>query len=681
MKVFVRPLILMMFVAVSAAFLPSLASAQLVPYLSVSNNQNGYVQIMVYGGDPDSLVSLYTRQDSNTWTVVTNFGQTDNLGNYSVNQVIGNDGSGNPVQAYVTVSGTPSNIVSFAPITTVAVPYNPCVNYSYAANNCYQNTGGITLSQSNISMSTGQSQNITISSYNNQYVNGVSNSYYISSNTNNSVATVSVSGNSLNVYAENPGSTTITVCGQNTEYNNSYSNACATLYVTVNGENSTGGTISFSPANPVVNVGQSVTVTAYSGNSSYVNSNEYFISSNSNSSIASASVSGSVITINGLNVGSTTITVCGQNTVYNNSYSNSCAALYVTVNTYGNNVTTGTVTFSQTNPTLSIGQSVSISLSAAATNGYYNADTFEITNNSNSSVASASISGNTITIQGLNTGSTTMTVCANVNGYTSYSSYNNCGTLYVTVNSYTGNNTNAVTFSQTNPGIAIGQSINITLSSNYLYNSGYASTYYIGANSNPNVVSATVTGNVLNLYGISSGSTTLSVCSAQNSCSSLYVTVGSASTGYGCSTTQINYNYTCGSGGSVLGSSVYRSGTLVSDGGTIYILSGNTKTGFANFSAFSGLGYSLNNVQYFSTANIPLSGYVISSPDIAHPWGTWIKNGNTVYYVSQNGLIPVPDYATFLNNGGTDAAVVPANGYDWQKQTLSIMTYNDPRVQ
>lgn len=81
----------------------------------------------------------------------------------------------------------------------------------------------------------------------------------------------------------------------------------------------------------------------------------------------------------------------------------------------------------------------------------------------------------------------------------------------------------APVLSQANLSMTVGQSQVVSISNN----NGYGQ-YYVANNAN-NVVSATVNGNTLNLYAMSVGSTTLSVCSnyggGYNNCATLYVTV------------------------------------------------------------------------------------------------------------------------------------------------------------
>lgn len=132
--------------------------------------------------------------------------------------------------------------------------------------------------------------------------------------------------------------------------------------------------------------------------------------------------------------------------------------------------------------------------------------------------------------------------------------------------------------------------------------------------------------------------------------------------------------------GSVLGCTTYQSGSLVNDNGTIYIIYRNTMSGFASMSAFSGLGYKLSNVFSASIACHTSTSFVINHSAQAHPWGSWIKSGNTIYFVHEQGLIPISTFDIFLNNGGNVNGVVELNQYDTGKPMLPLMTYNDSRL-
>jgi hypothetical protein len=237
-------------------------------------------------------------------------------------------------------------------------------------------------SQNNIYLTVGGSQSVAISG---------SGSYNVSSNSNPSVASSSLSGSTLTVTAIAVGVANITVCNQS-------AGGCSILYLTVGGS-SVSGSLSFSQTSLSIVVGQVASVTVSGGNG-------YYVSGNTNSGVASQTLSGGTLSISGLANGATTITVC--------SAANGCGSVYVTV---GSSSGTGqTVTFGTTNPTVMAGQGMNISLSGGS--GYF------VSSNPNTSVAQASVSGNTLALYGVNVGSDSITVCASSGG---------CGTVYVTV--------------------------------------------------------------------------------------------------------------------------------------------------------------------------------------------------------------------------------------------------------
>lgn len=477
-------------------------------------------------------------------------------------------------------------------------------------------SGSMTLSQTSLTLNSGQSMVVT--AYN---TNG---NVYVSSNSNSSVATYSISGNQITVYGSNNGSTNMSVCSNN---------GCVNLNVTVSGTCYAGycggGNLNFSPSSLNMQVGQSTVV--YVQNT---NGNSLYLANNTNTSVVSTSISGNAITVNANNPGYAMINVCT-----NNSYQ--CGSFNVTVNSY--NSGSGNISFSQNYVNLNSNQSANVTVYS---NYNYN-NNFYISSNSNSNVVNASISNNNIYLYASGTwGTSNIMVCQSGNS-------SNCGTLTVNVNGYSGGGGyGSFSLSQNNVTLNSGQSISLTMNGN--------GSYSISSNSNSAVANATIAGNLLNIYGSSNGSTTMVVC--QNnpySCANVYVTVGS---------------------GSVLGGSTYRNGQLINVNGTIYIVYKNTITAFSNAQAFLGLGFSFANVINTGYVNIPNSSYVVSTANGGHPWGSWIKSGGTVYFVHESGLIPIGDYNTFLNNGGSDSLVVPANSWDFQRPMLSIMTYNDSRL-
>ena len=109
----------------------------------------------------------------------------------------------------------------------------------------------------------------------------------------------------------------------------------------------------------------------------------------------------------------------------------------------------------------------------------------------------------------------------------------------------------------------------------------------------------------------------------------------------------------------------YPTGALINDGGTIYFISGKIKVPFTNYAAFKGLGYSSKNVVKGDLSSYtPAQTYMIDSPEMEHPWGSWLVYKGTVYYSTSDRLVGVPNSQVFLANGGDWKYVVTANKYD-----------------
>lgn len=499
------------------------------PVLSMASDSNSSFRIMVNSADPYRQVDFYTRQsDTQLWTSFNNIGSTDGSGFFSGSLSISSFNQNLSRESYVVVNGQQSSI---AVVTGTSTNVN----------------GGpvITFSQSNVSLSLGQSVGVT--------VYGGSGNYYISNNTNPGAVLATVSGNSVNLHGSSSGNSTVTVCG-NFAYPNSYNSNCGTLFTTVSGTtNNNSGSVWFSPSNPTMYAGQSLAVSINSNNSNYAypsyGSNYYYVSQNSDPSVVSATVAGTVLNLYAQQSGSAMVTVY-------------------------------------------------------------------------------------------------------------HSSLGWSGTLYVTV-SGGASGTGAISFSNTNPTLTVGQS---TMLSVYTSNNNYSANFYVSNNSNPSAVSASISAQTLTLYGLASGTSTVAVCqsNASSTCGSVYVSVV---------------------GGRVYGTSTYRNGQLLNQNGTMYIVYKNTLTGFANQSAFLGLGFRFADALQVGYINIPNSGNIVTTPWMAHPWGSWVKSGQTVYFMHQDGLIPVPSYDVFLANGGQNSLVVPMNAYDWQRAALGVMIYNDARTQ
>ncbi|MEN9342015.1 MAG: hypothetical protein RIQ54_271 [Candidatus Parcubacteria bacterium] len=376
----------------------------------------------------------------------------------------------NPSVANFAVNGSQITVTGNNPGVTIATICNQNNLNSCAALSVTTQVGtgqSLTFGQNNVYLSTGNSIIISIS--------GGSGSYYISNNSNPSIIQASISGSSLSLYATGvSGFSTITICSQN--------NQCGTVTVSINTGGS--GSITFSQNNLFLSSGNSQSVSLFGGSG-------YFISSNSNQSVASAYLSGTNLIVSALATGQTTITVCGSG--------NACGALYVTVNTGGSG--SGMLYFSQNNPTVAVSQSLAVTVSGG--NGSY-----YIASNSAPQVASVTLSGsNTLTIYGSTVGATTITIC---------SSGALCGSLYVTVGN-SGSGYGLVLFSQNNPVIRVGQSVSVTLS-------GGSGSYYLSSTGNT-IVQPSINGSLLSLYGVSYGSSSITVCSTGGGCNTLFVTV------------------------------------------------------------------------------------------------------------------------------------------------------------
>jgi len=269
------------------------------------------------------------------------------------------------------------------------------------------------------------------------------------------------------------------------------------VYVVVNGQQSAMQTWSsaVSASAPVLSqnsitlgLGQSMTVIAQSNAGVYM-------ASNSNTSIASIYTNGPQVTVTGNQIGSTVASICLIGSGSN------CANLSISVQS----ASVTTLSFSQNNLSLSSGGSQSVVI-------YGGGGTYSVSGNSNTSVVSTNLSGNTLTVYALAVGSATITVC-------DQNQSSVCGSIYVTVSS--SGSSQSVTFGITNPTIVAGQSMNIALSG--------GSGYFVSSNANANIAQASVNGSTLTLYGASVGSDSITVCASSGGCNTLYVTVTNTS--------------------------------------------------------------------------------------------------------------------------------------------------------
>ncbi|HYV33609.1 MAG TPA: Ig domain-containing protein, partial [Candidatus Limnocylindria bacterium] len=124
----------------------------------------------------------------------------------------------------------------------------------------------------------------------------------------------------------------------------------------------------------------------------------------------------------------------------------------------------------------------------------------------------------------------------------------------------------------------------------------------------------------------------------------------------------------------------FPSNTLVLDNGTIYLIEHNTKIGFSSMKVFSGLGYKLKDVVKADSSSLPSSSYIFNNPSMEHAWGSWLIKNKTIYYSTEQGLIPIATWEIFLSNGGLSKYIVPMNVEDAKEAKLPIMEMGDGRV-
>lgn len=284
-------------------------------YVVVNGQQSGSVQWPYFTGGTQSSVFLSQSQISMNVGQTSSVAMSGGIGSYYVSSN-SNSASVNP-----TVNGSNLSVYALASGSSSVVV---CSNGSFSGSNCATlfvtvngtTNGGLILNQSALNMTVGQVS--LVSSLNSSSAN-----LYVSSNTSPNVASASASGNAVYVTANGIGYATITICS-GTGYA-----ACGTVNITVS-----------QPYNQIAS--QNVTlaensVTVYMGQSQSVavyGSGNYYIASNSNQNVVSASVVGSgQVYVRGINPGSSMISICSNQYA---AYGATCATLYVTVNSnYG----------------------------------------------------------------------------------------------------------------------------------------------------------------------------------------------------------------------------------------------------------------------------------------------------------------------------------------------------------
>lgn len=426
--------------------------------LSLTNTAGDTVQVNITGKASNSIRLSFLPPGGLTVTTII-LGSTDAEGDFFTSISSGGYGipAGSPV--YATIGGVQSPMMLWP-------------MYSSA----------ISLNQTDVQIAVGQS--ITINS---------SNTLILSTNSLPASIGTAISGSQLTVTGLSLGTGTLILCGVNA--------GCDSVAVTVGAES--GQTqITVSENNVDLNNRESKSITLFGGGNL-----GYVIELNSNFSAVSASISGTsdIISLFGANTGTATIKICVADSDTN------CVNLYVTVLS----ATVNTLVFSQNNLTLIPGLSQNVTVSGVADSNYY------ISSNTNSGIATASISGDTLTVVGgTNTGSTVVKVC-------STSVNDTCSNLHVTTNADTTTpSATVIAFSQNVVSVSKDSATNVTVSG------GDGSGYAISSNSKPEIATASISGgsNIISVAGNEEGSTIIEVCSssADAVCASIYVNVGPA---------------------------------------------------------------------------------------------------------------------------------------------------------
>ncbi len=158
------------------------------------------------------------------------------------------------------------------------------------------------------------------------------------------------------------------------------------------------------------------------------------------------------------------------------------------------------ISFSQTNPTVTQGQTIILTVSGGQ-GSYY------ISSNNNQNTVQANISGNLLSLSGILGGAATVTIC---------SSSTVCSNIVVTVISNNVSN-GTIYLSQNNATITVGQTAQIIVTGGV---TPY-STYYDGTNK----VTTNVSGPSINITGVALGDTTVTVCAVSGGCAPIHVNV------------------------------------------------------------------------------------------------------------------------------------------------------------
>lgn len=120
-----------------------------------------------------------------------------------------------------------------------------------------------------------------------------------------------------------------------------------------------------------------------------------------------------------------------------------------------------------------------------------------------------------------------------------------------------------------------------------------------------------------------------------------------------------------------------RTGSLINDNGTIYIVTGGVRAGFSSAHVFLSLGYSFSNAMPGDTSFM-MTLAPINSDQISHPNGTVVNEDGTLYLMDFGNKVGFPSMEVFNSWGFKLNEVVKANSYDKARPQTGVMQMMQP---
>jgi hypothetical protein len=346
----------LIFSALAVLSIPAVLAFAATPILNISGTGTSNATVSITGGELNAPAVLYYYSPSRGIYQAHTLGSTDANGAFTGSvdtNILNTLGANLSMPVYVQVGGYQSAHTMWPGMANA--------------------TGTIMFSNASPTLGQGGTGSVTLS--------GGTGSYYILNNSNMGNVSASISGNTLNLYGAANGQSTITVC--------STSGGCGTFTATVQSPGAP--TLSLSNLNVAQGGQGSITLSGGAG--------PYTVSIPVGSGI-STTLLGNTLYVNvGSNTtGSNTITVCSSN--------GSCTPLTVNAMTQSNTGTgnTGTTGGLSLSLPLTVGQNLQVGLSGNGSGSFFLQTPM-------SSPALASVSGNTLMLNGATVGNGTVTVC------------------------------------------------------------------------------------------------------------------------------------------------------------------------------------------------------------------------------------------------------------------------------